>query len=1599
MTTENVRIAVRDAQDSQTLAFMDNSAPNAIHFDQADLTRFYEGDSTVLQMRFNKKHDRANAIREGSKLAFIYKGRDYWLNIITAKDVSHQRELMAFSLSLELNKEKVGFYAANTAMSFVEYLKSIDFEQTLTIGINEIADKKLKLDWDGDQSKLGRLYSLANKFDAEISFETILNDDYSLKQQIINIYKKHDESNQGIGQDKTATTLRVGKDLKVINRSASLENFYSAIRGTGKDGISINDIEFEELDANGNVLYFSKKGQDVIWAPQARDAFPSKNNPGNDGYLVEKKGETEYTTVEALKGYLLSELKKNSSVYVDYETEGHFDSDPGDTFSLEDSVYYSPPLYLEARVYEQTESLVLGDFSSDKTTFSNFVEKTSEIDSSLLARVQALIEANKVFAYEIITSDGVTFKNGFGSTTLTARVRDGIKDVTDTFSLKWYKDGILFSNTKTVTINAADIEEKAVFRFEVADDSGNVRGGAEVTVTNVADGKPSYMHTAYAWSADGKDRFTTTYPGENLFSLKVLNSITPESWVGSVSAYLYKFVLKPNTQYILSSNVPSSTTDTTVYFNGTSTTVNGVWAGKSVIQTTNSSGEIFLAIVTKRPYTEHVLSGEYWLKFEEGATSTIYTPSPQDDFENAYPKWEGSYSDNLETASDNPADYEPWKIIKGQDGQSQKVHRGWKMPDGRFTKQYPNVNLFRNSESPNAIPYAGATSAKTTNVAVPEWGATNAVKYAISGGTSTIACSIPASGRTTAGVKENYDISIYIKNTGTAAFNISGSFTTPKRVEVGEVKRVTWSVKDYSHPTGAYRQFSIIRLTAGAAVEFVVWRAMYAYGTYTSIWVPSPIDDPLNAYPSLEGMYADFNEEGSNNPDDYAPWTPIRGEDGIAGKDGLGVSSTVITYTQSTSGTTPPTTGWTAQVPSLVKGQYLWTRTVWTYTDNTTETGYTVSYNAKDGNDGTDGIAGKDGVGIASTKVEYVGSSSGTVKPTTGWTTTIPTVAEGSYLWTRMTWTYTDNTSEIGYSVAKMGPKGDKGDKGDSAPTISLSGATQVITVSKTGVITPSSSFTVVGTPVNTTITTWLYSVDGGAFITTLPTGVTRSTNTVTINPATSTFKTLSIRAADATVMDIFTIARIVEAKDGADGKDGTQGAPGKDGTNGTNGSNGADAYTVFLTNESYTFAGSTTAALAGSTTTEVIVYKGINKITPTSITVGTKPTGLSSSVSGSIITLTATTALVSKSGTVPITITADGKTFTKQFSYALSLQGATGSTGKGVAAEEISYAISQNGTTPPTSGWSGTRPTPKAGWYMWTRTRFKYTDNTYSAYFYLVAQQGKDAIIISATPPTNPAKEDLWQDPNDATSTVYKWDGTKWIHWGISINNLIASNVQIENGVFKRVEGALIVGSEFQNPYVVTYNDKSTSTGSVVVKGSMITNSGLHKNSSGVREYAYESVNGPNIITMARYADDKVGDQNKLLASMGLTYDRLTLNDKASGFAGDLTAEMLFDTGWVNLTVLKGSGQIRVRKFMKRYLIQFADYAWNGTGPNQPADAIAILPPANNPGRDQLFNVKVWSIDPNRQDAFQLNKDGRLYKLSNNSQKLYFRETKEVFD
>ena len=77
------------------------------------------------------------------------------------------------------------------------------------------------------------------------------------------------------------------------------------------------------------------------------------------------------------------------------------------------------------------------------------------------------------------------------------------------------------------------------------------------------------------------------------------------------------------------------------------------------------------------------------------------------------------------------------------------------------------------------------------------------------------------------------------------------------------------------------------------------------------------------------------------------------------------------------------------------------------------------------------GNTGATGKGIKGTPVtEYVASTGNTTPPTSGWSTSIPSVAQGQYLWTRVTTTYTDNTTSVSYSVAKQGSTGATGTTG-----------------------------------------------------------------------------------------------------------------------------------------------------------------------------------------------------------------------------------------------------------------------------------------------------------------------------------------------------------------------------------------------------------------------------------------------------------------------------------------------------------------------------------------------------------------------------------------
>lgn len=696
-----MRIAIRDTTDSHTVGFFDNKA--GIKFKSAEMTQFLKGACSYVLIKYRSKD--VEKVRAGCKLAFRHKGKDYWLTINEFNKQGTEVEITAYSLSLEANKEKRGAYKASSAMSIVDYFSVFDPEKSLEIGINEVSDKKLTLEWTGTDTVLARLYSIANSFDAELEFVTELNPNYSLKRHVVNIYRSGN-----LGGDSTGRPVRVGTELKVLGFNSNINDLYTAIDVTGKDGLKLPDKTIK--DDKGEVQFFSKNGR--LYAPQARDKFPSNKVNVNDGYILAEAKTTEYTNQEALFSYALSEMKKHCDVQVEYSTEGAVKGSVGDTKTLIDSINFKPALYVQARITEQTEDLETG--KSLKTTFSNFKRTSSQLSNDLTKKIEELAKSAVPYRIVMVTSNGTSFKNGTGQSIVSPKLFKGDVEITDaTYRFNFNNNTVAGLN---YTVNASAVNGTSVLKIDAYVGNDAVAND-ELTFINVNDG------------------------------------------------------------------------------------ING---------------------------------------------------------------------------------------SNGADG---------------------------NGIASTAITYQAGTSAT-------------------------------------------------VAPTG------------------------TWSPSPVSVPAGQY-----------------LWtRTIFTYTDTTT-----------------KTIY-NVSRQGQDG---------AKGADGIAGKDGVGISSTVITYGLSANETTQPTT-WTANPPTLVKGQYLWTKTVWTYTDAKTETGYTKTYIAKDGNNGADGIAGKDGVGILSTSITYQASTSGTTVPTGTWSSQVPSVPNGQFLWTRTVWNYSDNTSETGYSVAKMGEKGDKGDTGPQGP-------------------------------------------------------------------------------------------------------------------------------------------------------------------------------------------------------------------------------------------------------------------------------------------------------------------------------------------------------------------------------------------------------------------------------------------------------------------------------------------------------------------------------------------------------------------------------------
>lgn len=510
---QKVRIAVLDPYGT-VLAHLDNDVDKAMPYWSDTLHTYLSGSAYTFGFKTLTAHEDAKYLVEGNKLSFKYKDKGYHLTIMNVEKSRKTVMVEAYGLSLELTNEQIDAYKSPRAMSFVEYIRAWGFERSFTVRINEVSNKSISHDWEGTATVLSRLYSLANVFDAELEFVTELNDDYSLKGVTLNVYRKHSDSYQGLGSNRTGTILRYPNDIHSIVKTSDITELYTGIRPTGTDGLQLTSLNGKkEYDANGNVEYMVS-GNNLL-APQARDRFPSTllTDHSNDMYAVEIWS-YETKNVNTLYGQALAELKKHVNPIVTYDVDAYIDANIGDTFTIEDTEY-TPAMYLQARVVEQEISFT--DRDRCKTTFDNFTEMASGISNELIDEMNRLIEQNKTYQLVVSSSNGTVLNEDTERTVLVALVKDNGKDVTDQFKINWYLDGELVSTANSINVEKSSLNPSLTYHVEAVNDKGVVKASYELTVTKVQNGTSVYIKktiVTYAVTDSAQDKPITGWQTE-----------------------------------------------------------------------------------------------------------------------------------------------------------------------------------------------------------------------------------------------------------------------------------------------------------------------------------------------------------------------------------------------------------------------------------------------------------------------------------------------------------------------------------------------------------------------------------------------------------------------------------------------------------------------------------------------------------------------------------------------------------------------------------------------------------------------------------------------------------------------------------------------------------------------------------------------------------------------------------------------------------------------------------------------------------------------------------------------------------------------------
>lgn len=1185
--------------------------------------------------------------------------------IITSEEniFKQEVEIYAEDAGMDLLNETVGEYKADKAYPASYYVEKFSDDSGFEIGINEVSNYNRKLSWEGETTASERILSVATQFDAEVSY-TFEIDRLKIKHKYINLHKK-----RGVDQGRE---LRINREVKNIIVKSSVEDLATALSVTGgypedsETPINLKGYKYDDGDIylSGSTIY--SRSAVAKWS-----RYLSEKGNGT-GHIVQTYTYDTLSQSE-LCNRAVSKLKKIYDAAVSYEVELAYLPDGikiGDTVNIVDD---AGELYLSARIMKLESSICNDEYTATLGEYKLKSSGISEKMESLAAQFEKLAK-NRTFYTWVVFADtetgaGISLKSAgkaymgiaYNQTTkqpvltdpsvytwvkvvgdqgiagepgkdgLTSFFHVRYADVPNPIANQMRKDTGKYIGTYTdYTLEDSTDPTKYTWRKFQGDDGED--GADGVPGNDGADGETSYLHMAYATSADGKTGFSTTNAVDKTYIGQYVDFVKADST--DPAKYRWSKFQGPKGD----KGDPGEQG------------LRGLQGEKGEQGIQGPKGEN-----GKTTYT-HIA----YANSSDGKVGFSVSDSDRD--------YIGMYVDEVEADSTDPTKY-AWTKIKGADG-TQGI-QGKPGADGKT----PYLHIAYATSSDGKTGFSITESTGKTYIGVhtdyTKADSTDPSKYKwtkIQGPQGTQGLQ-GIQGPKGADGKDGKTTYFHIKYSAvsnpTSASQMTetpskyiGTYVDFTQTDSDDPKKYSWQQLEGSQGPQGKQGISGINGADG--------KTSYLHIKYSNDGGKTFTGNSGEDIGSYIGTCVDYAKDDPTSVGAYK-WAKIKGETGAKGEKGdtgKGVKSTAVTYQVSSLGTAIPAGTWSSSIPSASAGQYLWTRTIITYTDDTTSTIYSV------GRMGTNGANGTNGKSIGSVVNYYLAtaSSSGVTTATSGWTTAVQSVsAAKKYLWNYEVVKYTDGTVASTTAPCIIGSYGDRGSKGDKGDTGSTGNGIKSIT-----------EHYAVSTSNSTVPTSWSSTV---------PT-MTES-NKYLWNYETITY-------TNGTTVD--TTKRVI----GVYGNKGATGATGSQGyslvANVVRDAFTESRWTTYGTiNHEETWS-STSGIRNGCRIGDMFAIVGTATDTKNAHVAYYR----SNTASGDLKGLCISHTIIPRGAT--------GATGSK------GDKGDTGASGKGVKSTAVTYQASSSGTTIPTGVWSATPPATSADKpYFWTRTIITYTDNTTS--------------------------------------------------------------------------------------------------------------------------------------------------------------------------------------------------------------------------------------------------------------------------------------------